>query len=292
MVAGQQVFVDGCLEEIFRRNNLHFTGRHLLLGHDASDATKMVGVRMCNDHRTDGQVLDMLSDKGKARHRRLCHCQRINDDPPRIASNKRHVGKVDTADLVNALANLVEAVHRIELALTPQTRIDRIRCTAIKEIELSCVKGNGTACGQNLARLERRDEAPPGILEIPGVFERQELLQIGIKPLRRLGGGKNAFNSFWGGRSRLALLVSLVGTCREEGQRRKRSRAPGCHHALRSICTDREPILKPCPLPGQWSLAAGRRTPGKALSGRSYILIRIEILLRPLQASAAAHYTY
>ena len=87
-------------------------------------------------------------------------CERIDHDQTGSALHDSHVGVRETADLIDAIGDLEQAVNGVELGLTPEAWIDRGRRVVLQEFI-------GIGAGR------RRDETLVGIFEVLAVAERQ-----------------------------------------------------------------------------------------------------------------------
>ena len=91
---------------------------HVSLVDDSADTAPVVAVGVRIDHRRDWQALaDMVLEQFPGRPRRFSGYQRVEDDPARLAAHEADVGKVETADLVDARDHLVEPVVVIQTGL-------------------------------------------------------------------------------------------------------------------------------------------------------------------------------
>ncbi len=98
--------------------------RDVLGGRDALDAAEVVDVRMREDHPHHGTVAAVRAVQGQTRGRGLLGDQRIDHDHPGVALHQRHVRQVQAPDLIDPVGDLVQALHRAEPGLTPQTRMN------------------------------------------------------------------------------------------------------------------------------------------------------------------------
>ena len=61
--------------------------------------------------------------EGDRRRCDLLRDQRVDDDDPVVAFGQRHVGHLETTDLVDAISRLTQAVLGRQLGLPPQARV-------------------------------------------------------------------------------------------------------------------------------------------------------------------------
>jgi hypothetical protein len=86
----------------------------------------MIGVRMRIDDGFDRTQAAMPEIEVEASARRLRAGQRVDDDDPGPPFDDRHVGKIEPADLVDAIDDLEQPMAAVELGEPPQARIDRV----------------------------------------------------------------------------------------------------------------------------------------------------------------------
>ena len=84
-----------------------------------------VGVRV--KHRRDRPRPAMLAVQLQPRAGTFDGGQRVDHDHAGLALDQGHVGEIETADLVDAVADLEQAVVHVQLRLPPKARIDRGR---------------------------------------------------------------------------------------------------------------------------------------------------------------------
>ena len=90
-----------------------------------------------------------------------------------VAFDEADVGQVETADLVDALDHLVEALLGAQLALPPQAGVHRVRRIAVQERVNVVVPHHSSVGGLDDAGFQRADESPVGVVEVRGVGEGQ-----------------------------------------------------------------------------------------------------------------------
>ena len=98
------------------------------------DPAVVVEVRVGVDDRTDRAMTQVFSDKFVGRGRRFGSGQRVDDHPAGLAADERGVGGIESPNLVEPVAHLVEAVAGVEAGLAPQRRIDRLGDRSVHEV--------------------------------------------------------------------------------------------------------------------------------------------------------------
>ncbi len=125
-VAGQHVLGDCMLHEAIGREHLHLARLHVGLVDHALDAAEVVDVAVAVDHRHDralGAVGEVEIERGL---RGLGRDQRVDQDQAGGALDDGQVRQVHAAHLVDAVADLEEAVDGVELRLAPEARVHRV----------------------------------------------------------------------------------------------------------------------------------------------------------------------
>ena len=167
------VLLHGVFGEVFRCDDRDLARVDVGLGRHAEHATEMVDVAVGVDHGDDRPVSAMGAIQRKRGRRRLGGDQRIDDDDPGVALDEADVGQVQTADLVDALNDLVQPLLGAQLALPPQAGVNRTGRLSGQERIRVVVPHHATVGRLDDARLERGDETSVGVLEVSGVGERQ-----------------------------------------------------------------------------------------------------------------------
>jgi hypothetical protein len=108
-------------------DDMHLACPSILFVDDTLDPAEMVGVAVAVDYGHDRLVRTMLQVQRQACSCRLGAGQRIDDDQAMVAFDDRHVGKVESAYLIDSIADLEQAVMKIEACLAPETRIRGLR---------------------------------------------------------------------------------------------------------------------------------------------------------------------
>jgi hypothetical protein len=141
--------------------------------------------------------------------------QGIDDDEPAVALDQGHVRDVEPAHLVDAVGNLEEAVAQIEPRLTPEAWIDGRRSLGVGEegVVAQCPHdAPGVVLDLDLG--QRADEPAPGVVEIPGVGERQRVEHCAVE---RAGDRGGVFRVLGGGGHRRGRWYPESGTIHGEG---------------------------------------------------------------------------
>ncbi len=126
------------------------------------------------DHGGDGALAPVSPIEVESRASRLDRDQRVDDDEAPVALDKRHVGNVETAHLVNAICHLVQTVVHVEACLTPQAGIDRGGSRLVSQEGILAQAPNHTALGVlNLNIGERGDKPAACVVKILGVAKGQ-----------------------------------------------------------------------------------------------------------------------
>ena len=140
----------------------------------ALHAAEMIDVRMRVDHRRHRPVATMGAVERQRRARSFDAGQRVDDDDAGLALDDRHVGDVEAAHLVDALAHLEQAVPPVELGDAPQARVDAVgRGPVVDEGVLLLAPGLMAAGGQHRRVGDRGDEAAIGVGEVAAIGEGQ-----------------------------------------------------------------------------------------------------------------------
>jgi len=123
------------------------------------------------DDGGDGPVAPMPPVERDSRGCDLPGDQRVDDDDPVVAFDQRHVGHLETADLVDPVGHLIQAVLGGELGLPPQTGVNRVRAVAVQESPGVHVPDRPAVGRPDDHRLQRADETTVSIGEISTVAE-------------------------------------------------------------------------------------------------------------------------
>ncbi len=99
--------------------------------------------------------------------------ERIDHDHPGIAFDQGHIRQVQTANLVDPRGDLEQSLYRAQLRLPPQTRVHGGRAVFVQEGVPVAVPHHVSGRVLHHPRLERGDEAAPGIVEVLIVTERK-----------------------------------------------------------------------------------------------------------------------
>src|SRR5262249_24560270 len=121
---GQRVLGDDLLHEAKGRDDLDVPCADVGLVDDAAHPTVVIGVTVGVDDRGDRSPPAVPYIKV---HAGPCHFGRdqgIDHDEPTLALDDRHVREVEAADLIDAVADLEEAMVHVEPRVTPQAGID------------------------------------------------------------------------------------------------------------------------------------------------------------------------
>ncbi len=146
---------------------------HVGLRGDAEHAAEMVDVAVGVDHRDHGPIAPVTPVQLQRRGRHLGGDQRIDHDQTGVPLDEADVRQVQSANLIDARHDFVEALFRRQHALPPQTRMHRRRCIARHEGVLVVVPHHPAVGGLDDARRQRADESPVGVGEVGGVVEWQ-----------------------------------------------------------------------------------------------------------------------
>ena len=140
----------------------------------------MVGVTVGVNHGDHRPIAAVSAIQGQRGSGRLGGDQRVDDDDPGIALDEADVGKVETANLVDALDHLVEPLLSAQLALPPQAGVHRRRRLPVHE-RVNVVVPHHSSIGRlDDARFERTDESPVGAVEVDLVGEGQSLQVLAV----------------------------------------------------------------------------------------------------------------
>ena len=136
-------------------------------GRHADDAAEVVDVAVRVDHRDDRPVTAVLAVQRQRRRRGLGRDQRVDDDHAGVALDEGDVRQVETAHLVDALDDLVQALLGDQRA----TAATGSGCTvSAPRRSRKCVgvvvPHDPAVGGGDHARLERGDEPSVGVLEV------------------------------------------------------------------------------------------------------------------------------
>ena len=170
---GVDVLGDGVLDEAGRGDHDDGAGVDLLLGGDALDAAEVVDVGVGVDHRGDRPVAAVLPVERQRGGRGLRRDERVDDDHSGLALDERDVREVEPAHLVDPLDHLEQALQGDEPRLAPQAGMRGVGRLSGEERVGVVVPDDATVGRADHARLQRGDQAPRRIVEVPGVRERQ-----------------------------------------------------------------------------------------------------------------------
>ena len=120
---GVDVLGDRVLEESVRGDD-RYRGARV---HHPEHAAEVVDVRMGVDHGGDRPVAPVLPVQRQPGRGDLGRHRRVDDDHAGLALDHGHVGKLDPAQLVDALGDREQPLDRGQLALPPQARVHRVR---------------------------------------------------------------------------------------------------------------------------------------------------------------------
>ena len=134
--AGVGVLRHGMLLEVLRHDDGHLVAGQLLFqahgrlgrflfAHNALDAAVMVDVRVADDDRLHGTLAQMFLNQGHRRPGALHAHERVDDNPARLALNKRKVRHVVSAHLVDAVNDFEQTVHVVVPGVLPQAGVRR-----------------------------------------------------------------------------------------------------------------------------------------------------------------------
>ncbi len=93
---------------------------------------------MCVDHTDNRLLAELVIDELHAGDRRILGAG-IDDEITGVADDDRHVRDAETANLIDSVADLEQAVYLPQDFLTPQARIDAVRRGAFSEVEAVAV---------------------------------------------------------------------------------------------------------------------------------------------------------
>ena len=109
--------------------------------------------------------------------------QWVDDDDSAVAFDEADVRKVQSAHLIDALDDLVQALLGHQLTLPPQTGMHGRRSVTVQECVDVVVPDHPAIGSFDHARLQRGDEAAVSCVEIGGVVERQRAQMLGVRRL-------------------------------------------------------------------------------------------------------------
>jgi len=121
------------LEKTLRRDHLNLGSLDVRFVNHSTYAAEMINVRVCVNHRGNRFARAILEVQLKARSGGFNRQQRVEHDQPVVALNNGHVGQIQATNLINAFSDLEQTSNGIELAYTPQARVDGTRCAGLVE---------------------------------------------------------------------------------------------------------------------------------------------------------------
>ena len=160
--------------------------RQIVVRDDPAEAAEVVDVAVRVDHRAHGPPAEVLRHQLERGPRGLRGGERVDDDPPGLPRDERDVGDVGAADLVDAVADLEEAVLGVQPRLPPEARVDLGRAVLAEERPGARVP-DGLAVRAADRPGERRDAAAGGQLRVARVVEWQGR---GHRVVQGRGGGR------------------------------------------------------------------------------------------------------
>jgi hypothetical protein len=185
---GVHVLLHGMLGEALGRDHDHLACVDVgLVGH-AEHAAEVVDVAVGVDNGADGPISPVRPVHGQRRRCGLGGDQRVDHDDAGVALDEADVGKVETANLVDALDHLVETLLGGQRGLAPQARVHRRRCVPAEEVIDVVVPHHPSVGGRDDAGCQRVDEAAVGVGEVTGVVEGQIIQMLGVRGVDDSGG--------------------------------------------------------------------------------------------------------
>ena len=174
------VLGDGVLDKALGRDDRAPPGVDILLRGDTLHAAEVVHVAVGVDHRDDRSIAPVRPVQIEGRPCRLAADQRVDHQDPAVALDEADVREVHAPDLVDARNDLEQAVHRGELRLAPEARIDRVRRRPVEERVRRVVPHDPAVLGRHDTGLEAADEPSPRVLEVGRVVKGQG--RVGWQP--------------------------------------------------------------------------------------------------------------
>lgn len=133
---------------------------------DAACAAEVLAVRVGVDQAGDRPVAAVLAVELQGRGGGLGGDERVDDDDAVVALDQCHVGQVQTAGLVDALRDLVQALPAHQPALPPQALVRGVGAVSGQEAVGLGVPDHPAVVRGDLGRVERGDEATVGVGEV------------------------------------------------------------------------------------------------------------------------------
>jgi hypothetical protein len=144
----------------------HLARIHLGLCSDAKHTTEMVDVAVRIDDRDNRPITPADAIQLQRRGGHLGGHQRIDHDEAGVPLDEADVREVQSAYLIDARHDFVQALFGGQLALPPQTGIHRCRCVTGEERILVVVPHHSPVGGLDDAWRQCPDESPVGVGEI------------------------------------------------------------------------------------------------------------------------------
>jgi hypothetical protein len=179
--AGVHVLAHGMLEEPLRGEHGHAARCDVVRRHHAARAAEVVDVAVRVEQARHRPVAAVLAVERERRRRALGRDQRIDHEDAAVALDDGHHRQVQATHLIDPFADLEQPVDRGELALPPQTRIDRVRAVGVEERIRAGVPHDAPVRRAHHRVRQRADEPAPRILEVLGVRERQAHPHRGVR---------------------------------------------------------------------------------------------------------------
>ena len=126
-VTGHDIFCHGRFHKAGRRVNFHFAGFYIRLINYAAHPAVVVNVAVGIDNGDDRFLTAVLVIQIHAHFGGFCRHQRIHDGNAFFTFDDGHIGKIQIADLVDAVGHLKQAADVNQLRLPPQARVDGVR---------------------------------------------------------------------------------------------------------------------------------------------------------------------
>ena len=171
--SGIDVFLYGVLGETLRRDDRDVARIDLALRRHTQHAAEVVGVAVRVDDGPDRTVTAVRAVQRQRRRRGLRGDQWVDDDDAGVTLDEADVRQVQAAHLIDARHHLVEALLGAQLRLPPQARMHGVRRFAVQEVVGVVVPHHSSVGRGDDARFHGGDEAAVGVLEVPGVRERE-----------------------------------------------------------------------------------------------------------------------
>jgi hypothetical protein len=150
---------------VFGRHDQNFAGCSIVGINDTEGAAEVVHVRVGikdGDYLTLTEVLigELQGGCGS-----FCRGQRIHDDPAAVSADQRHIGDIERSHLIDTVSDFEEAVMTsIQLGLSPEARIDRVRCIFSEKVEAAQIVDRSTAAFPvDCHRIDAGDESSAGV---------------------------------------------------------------------------------------------------------------------------------